>query len=167
MDEFADFVLEMCRLEPEVPKRELWRRVLLNVVFAGLPRPLPDPRVRGVGVERRGAQRGRRRRCLAATLACAAAGWLVPFLLLWVLPVTILLQLATVGRILCEHRFPEAALIAARGREFVCRATAGVFPGTAPPSAGADTLRGSVAWASVVAQHVNRPAVRARLRPRR
>jgi fatty acid desaturase len=149
-DEFADFVLEMCRLEPEVPKRELWRRVLLNVVFSpAFHARFLIRRVRaawgssdvvhnavGVAV------------WLAATFVCAAMGWLVPFLLLWVLPVTVLLQLATVGRILCEHRFPEPALIAARGREFVCRATAGVFPGTAPPPEGADTLRGLAAWAA-------------------
>ena len=70
-----------------------------------------------------------------------------PFLVIWVLPVTVLLQIATVGRILCEHRFPEPALIAARGREFVCRATAGVFPGSAPPGERADTLRGVALWA--------------------
>ena len=29
-DEFADFVLGMCGLEPGLPKRELWRRVLVN-----------------------------------------------------------------------------------------------------------------------------------------
>jgi fatty acid desaturase len=28
-DEFADFVLGMCRLEPQTPQRELWRRVLI------------------------------------------------------------------------------------------------------------------------------------------
>ena len=168
-DEFADFVLEMCRLEPEVPKRELWRRVLLNVVFSpAFHARFLIRRVRaawgssdavhnavGVAV------------WLAATLACAAAGWLVPFLLLWVLPVTILLQLATVGRMLCEHRFPEAALITARGREFVCRATAGVFPAPRLRPRGADTLRRVRGLGSVVAQHVDRPAVRARLRPRR
>jgi hypothetical protein len=53
-----------------------------------------------------------------------------------------------VGRILCEHRFPEPALIAVRGHEFVCRATAGVFPGSAPPVERADTLHGLVAWAA-------------------
>src|SRR3712207_5150237 len=76
-DEFADFVLEMCRLEPEVPKRELWRRVLLNVVFSpAFHARFLIRRVRaawgssdvvhnavGVAV------------WLAATFVCAAMGW--------------------------------------------------------------------------------------------
>ena len=33
-DEFADFVLGLCRLEPGVPKRELWWRVLWGVAFS-------------------------------------------------------------------------------------------------------------------------------------
>lgn len=149
-DEFADFVLGMCRLEPELPKSELWRRVLINVVLSPsfhlrfIYRRVraawwsPDRVHNAVGAGSWGT----------AFAVCAAAGWLVPFLVLWVLPVTLLLQVATVGRILCEHRFPEPALIAARGREFVCRATAGVFPGSPPPEERADTVAGLLAWAA-------------------
>jgi fatty acid desaturase len=147
-DEFADFVLNMCRLEPQVPKRELWRRVLAEVVFSPafharfLHRRLraalrsPDALHNRVGAAA----------WLLAFAAAAATGHLVAFIVIWVLPVTVLLQMATVGRILCEHRFPEPSLIAARGREFVCRATAGVFPGSAPPRERADTLRGLALW---------------------
>ena len=147
-DEFADFVLNMCRLEPEVPKCYLWRRVLLGVVFSPafhlrfLYRRVraalmsPDAVHNAVGIAA----------WLTAIGAAAAGRCLVPFLVVWVLPVTVLLQMATVGRILGEHRFPEPALIAARGREFVCRATAGVFPGAAPPEEAADTLRGLGLW---------------------
>jgi fatty acid desaturase len=147
-DEFADFVLEMCRLEPELPLADLWRRVLLNVVFSPdfharfLLRRLraalrsTDPAANRIGIAT----------WLLATGAFATTGHLAAFLILWVLPVTVLLQMATVGRILCEHRFPEPALIAARGREFVCRATAGVFPGSMPPALPANTLAGFAAW---------------------
>jgi len=76
------------------------------------------------------------------------AGVLPEVMILWVLPVTILLQIATVGRILCEHRFPEPALIAARGREFICRATVGVFPGAYPPDTDASSVSGLAAWMS-------------------
>src|SRR6185503_10528574 len=31
-DEFADFVLGLCRLEPRMTKRQLWRRVLTSLV---------------------------------------------------------------------------------------------------------------------------------------
>ncbi len=147
-DEFADFVLNMCRLEPQVPKRELWRRVLVEVVFSPafhlrfLQRRVhaalrsPDALHNRVGTAA----------WLLAFAAAIATGHLFPYLVIWVLPVTVLLQMATVGRILCEHRFPEPALITARGREFICRSTAGVFPGSAPPEETADTLRGLVLW---------------------
>ena len=147
-DEFADFVLGMCRLEPEVEKRELWRRVLAHVVFS------PNFHLRFLLRRLRAALRSPDRlhnyvaftSLLVGLGGSTALGGLVPFLVLWMLPVTVLLQVATVGRILCEHRFPEPALIAARGREFVCRATAGVFPGSMPPDAEATSLYGFMAW---------------------
>ena len=40
-DEFADFVLGMCGLEPGVPKRELWRRVVHQRRLAAVPPALP------------------------------------------------------------------------------------------------------------------------------
>ena len=147
-DEFADFVLDMCRLEPGLARSELRRRVILNVALSPLfhARFLlrriraawcsPDPVHNVVGMAV----------WAAAIAACLAFGVIAEFLILWVLPVTVLLQLATVGRILCEHRFPEPALIAARGKEFVCRSTNGVFPGVAPPLASAGSLRGLLAW---------------------
>ena len=149
-DEFADFVLEMCRLEPGAPKRELWRRVLVNVVFSpAFHARFLQRRVRAsLGSSHRAHNQFGITAWLLAFGGCAGAGWLIPFVVLWVLPVSVLLQLATVGRILCEHRFPEPALIAARGSEFVCRATAGVFPGSAPPAVRADSLKGAVAWAT-------------------
>ncbi|SNB73888.1 Fatty acid desaturase [Arboricoccus pini] len=147
-DEFADFVLGMCRLEPSLSKGELWRRVLLNVVFS------PSFHVRFLYRRLKAATTSPDRThnlvsigFWAGSFALAAAsGLLLPFLLVWVLPVTLLLQLATIGRILCEHRFPEPALIAARGREFICLATAGVFPGAQPPEMAATTAAGLLAW---------------------
>jgi len=147
-DEFADFVLGMCRLEPGLPKRELWRRVIWDVVIS------PSFHARflikrvcaawcsndrahnalGIGV------------WLALSLTAIVAGQAVPFLIAVVIPVTILLQVATVGRILCEHRFPDQILIETRGREFVCEATAGVFPGSAPPVAKLNSVAGWILW---------------------
>ncbi|HEY9346454.1 MAG TPA: hypothetical protein VIQ53_14145, partial [Inquilinus sp.] len=149
-DEYADFVLGMCRLEPELPKRELWRRVLANVVFS------PSFHVRFLLRRIRAATRSHDR----VHNAVAAAGLVVPvvasaftghaliFLIIWFLPLTLLLQWATIGRILCEHRFPEPALIAARDKEFVCMATAGVFPGAPPPPLPAWSAPGLCAWGS-------------------
>ena len=147
-DEFADFVLGMCRLEPALPKAELWRRVLFNVVVS------PAFHLRFLRRRIKAAMRSPdlvHNRVslgfwLSSTTAATLGHQLVPYLVVWVLPVTLLLQLATVGRILCEHRFPEPALIAARGREFVCRATAGVFPGSMPPQESAFSPAGLLAW---------------------
>ncbi|WP_225771485.1 fatty acid desaturase [Inquilinus sp. Marseille-Q2685] len=147
-DEFADFVLGMCRLEPELPKRELWRRVLVNVVFS------PGFHVRFLFRRIRAAMRSHDPQhnivamfALAIpALASALTGHALAFLVIWLLPLTLLLQWATIGRILCEHRFPEPALIAARDKEFVCLATAGVFPGAPPPRDSAWSPAGLAAW---------------------
>ncbi|MGK9236305.1 fatty acid desaturase [Inquilinus limosus] len=147
-DEFADFVLGMCRLEPALPKRELWRRVLVNVVFS------PGFHVRFLLRRMRAAMRSHDRQhnavAIAAlalpALASALTGQFITYLLIWFLPLSLLLQWATIGRILCEHRFPEPALIAARDKEFVCLATAGVFPGAPLPRESAWSPTGLAAW---------------------
>jgi fatty acid desaturase len=148
-DEFADFVFAMCRLRPALPKRELWQRVLCNLISPAfharfLWRRLraslgsPDRAHNAIGIA-----------AWATGFATATlSGHLLAFALAWVLPVTVLLQVATVFRILCEHRFPAPALIAARGKEFVCRATAGVFPGRMPPLQSAGSLAGLLRWSA-------------------
>ena len=135
-DEFAQFIFDLCGLEPGLTKAELWRRVIVNIV---------SPVFHGRFLWRRltaslGSHDWAHNLLGVATwvalpLAATVGGVLVPFLLLWVLPVTVLLQIATIFRILCEHRFPDAGLIDARDKLFVCMATTGVFPGAAPPPA--------------------------------
>ncbi|HEX6704727.1 MAG TPA: fatty acid desaturase [Albitalea sp.] len=147
-DEFTDFVLGLCRLEPGMSKQHLWRCVLTSLVsprfhIRFLVRRAQMSWLSGDGLH---DTVGITSWALGAA-GCAAAGWLLPFLVLWVLPVTLLLQLATVGRILIEHRFPDPAHSGERDKVFQCRATLGVFPGCAPPVHGAATLRGLVAWA--------------------
>lgn len=148
-DEFSEFVLGMCRLEAGLSKSVLWRRVLADVVLSPsfhlrfLTRRMraalqsSDPWHNAVGA---GAWVG-------MALAAASLGGVEAWVLAWVIPCTVLLQVATVARILCEHRFPEERLISARGREFVCEATAGVFPGSAPPAATLGSARGWTLWA--------------------
>ena len=146
-DEFADFVFNTCRLEAGVPHAVLRRRVLLNLVspvFHGrfLVRRVqaawgsPDwwHNAAGMGI------------WAALALAAAAAGQLPAFALGWAVPATVLLQMATVGRILCEHSFPEPEVIAARGRDLTAHATSGVFPGAMPPAESARTPRGALRW---------------------
>ncbi len=148
-DEFADFVFAMCHLRPGLVKRELWRRVLRNLFSPGFHARFLYRRVRASL-----ASPDRAHNSLGITVWAGAAavsvlgGFPAAFLLLWVLPVTVLLQMATVFRILCEHRFPPPVLIAARGKEFVCRATAGVFPGLHPPVQGVRSWAGAGRWAA-------------------
>ncbi|MCB4824521.1 fatty acid desaturase [Roseicella aerolata] len=146
-DEFADFVLGMCGLEPGLPKRELWRRVLVNCASPVFHLRFLQRRLRA-SMFTGDAQHDRMSRIAwAGLLALAAAtGLLAEILLVWVLPVTVLLQVATVFRILCEHRFPEPERMRVRDRAFVAHATAGVFPGSAPPALPATSLRGLLRW---------------------
>jgi fatty acid desaturase len=146
-DEFADFVMGMCGLEPGVEKRELWRRVLTNTVSPVFHLRFLQRRMRvSMFTGDRGHDWMSRGAWIASLALAAATGTLPAFLVAWVLPVTVLLQIATVFRILCEHRFPEPQMIRQRDRNFVCHATAGVFPGSAPPDLYATTAEGLLRW---------------------
>ncbi len=146
-DEFTDFVMETCGLAPSLEKRELWRRLLLDLV---------SPKFHGKFLWRRicvslNSHDRHHNMCgigfyLLLIGIGGSTGLLAPVLVAWVIPVTILLQIATVFRILCEHRFPAAEVIERRGKEFVCLATAAVFPGVRPPAASAATARGFALW---------------------
>src|SRR5258706_4081621 len=87
-DEFAQFVFDMCGLEAGMAKTELWRRVVLNIVS-----PLFHGRflLRRIRASLGSHDRAHNLLGIAAWTgtfaAAAAAGVLVPFLVLWVLPV--------------------------------------------------------------------------------
>ncbi len=148
-DEFADFVLGLCRLEPGASKRVLWRRLARNLVSPAFHARFLAKRVRCSLFTGDRSHDAVGRAFWGLSFAAALATGTVPALLCaWVLPATVLLQVATVFRILCEHRFPEPSLIGARGKEFVCEATIGVFPGKAPPEASAKTAAGALRWAA-------------------
>ncbi len=146
-DEFADFVFNTCRLEAGVDLVVLRRRVLLNLLSPVFHARFAYRRVRAAWGSH-DAQHNVAGIAIwtAMALPALATGHWLAFLLAWVAPVTVLLQAATVGRILCEHSFPEAELIAARGRDLTAHATGGVFPGAMPPAAPASSARGALAW---------------------
>ncbi len=148
-DEFADFVFNTCRLEAGVPHAELRRRVLLSLVSPLFHGRFLVRRVRaawlshdryhnlvGLGI------------WTALAMLAALVGQAPAFVVAWIVPVSVLLQAATVGRILCEHSFPEVEVIAARGKDFSFRATSGVFPGAMPPTAKARSVLGLLRWLS-------------------
>ncbi len=146
-DEFADFVFNTCRLEAGVALPLLRRRVLLS-----LASPLFHARFLIRRIQAAWGSHDIRHNLVGigawgmlAVAALATGQWLA-FVLAWVLPVTVLLQAATVGRILCEHSFPQPDVIATRGRDLSCQATSGVFPGKMPPAGPATSARGALAW---------------------
>ncbi len=148
-DEFAGFVFGMCRLEPALPKRALWRRVLVNIVS---PRFHLRFLLRRIGGAWRSPDRAHNAIgvgvWVVTTALAVATGHVTTFLVAWVFPVVVLLQIATVFRILCEHRFPDPEMIMARGKDFASHATAGVFPGSVPPTMTPRSLEGAARWSA-------------------
>jgi fatty acid desaturase len=146
-DEFADFIFGMCRLEAATAKRKLWRRVLVGLASPAFHLRFLVRRVRAAWGSHDRAHNVTGMAVWAAIAIAAIASahpWLVA--LAWVLPVTVLLQIATVFRILCEHRFPEPELIANRTRDFAEHASVGVFTGAALPDPRLPAVRRTVAW---------------------
>ncbi|MGC9270563.1 fatty acid desaturase family protein [Acidiphilium sp.] len=146
-DEFTDFVVGICDLRTALDRRALWRQLLtllVSPVFHGrflwkrikgsLASHERSHNLIGIGV------------WAALLIGAALTHMLIVVLVAWVLPVTVLLQIATVFRILCEHRLPSVDIIALRGKQLVCEATAGVFPGLFPPRHNARSFRGLAAW---------------------
>ncbi|MFL1461994.1 fatty acid desaturase [Roseococcus sp. DSY-14] len=154
-DEFADFVLGLCGLQAGLPKRELWRRVAVNCVSPAFHWTFLRRRIQASLFTGDAAHDWMGRAFWGAAIGLALATGAQWALLLAVLvPVTVLLQVATVFRILVEHSFPEPAHIAARDKEFVCHATFGVFPGAQPPPEGAGTLPWAAWWAEMLTVHL-------------
>jgi len=146
-DEFTDFVVNICNFSSAFSRARLWRNLivmLLSPVFhcrfmikrirGGLNSPNRKYNLIGIGV-------------WSALIAgsIAAHGFII-FAVAWLLPVSVLLQIATVLRILCEHRVPSIEIIEARGSEIICHATAGVFAGAPLPRPGLGFARAALAW---------------------
>jgi len=134
-DEFTDFVVGICDLQASMSRRQLWCRLLVLLASPWFHGRFLYKRLCGsvfskdlshnvIGIGGWGG--------LAACGALTHA--LLAIAIIWVLPVTVLLQIATVFRILCEHRLPSEDVIEKRGRDLVCEATAGVFAGAPPPA---------------------------------
>ncbi len=146
-DEFTNFIFGMCGLEPGIDRKLLWRRVIWTLVSPAFHARFLLRRLQAsIGAADRYHQAIGIAALLVPVLIAAACGRLGPFVLVWLLPLSVLLQIATVFRILCEHRFPDPVVIANRGKEFVCHATAGVFPGSPPPAVTAGSARGLLLW---------------------
>ena len=147
-DEFTDFVVGICDLTTRLDRIGLWKRLVMLLIS-------PLWHARFLVKRLRGSLRSQERLHNLVgggfLLSVFAVGLLTHTLgmiaVAWLLPLTVLLQVATVFRILCEHRLPPAEVIAARGPNLVCQATAGVFAGAIPPQEGLTKRRALLAWA--------------------
>jgi fatty acid desaturase len=146
-DEFTDFVVGICDLTTRLDRRGLWLRLAKLLVSPVWHASFLFKRLRG---SLRSQERLHNRVGAGFLLSVFAIGLSTHTLgmiaVAWLLPLTVLLQVATVFRILCEHRLPPAEVIAARGPNLVCQATAGVFAGAIPPQEGLTKGRALVAW---------------------
>lgn len=147
-DEFATFVINICGMRPGMSRRALWLKlawILVSPAFHG----------RFLYLRLKGNLASSDRRHVAGFLAYWSAfaaltlgsGFAFEVFVLWLLPLTALLQAATIFRILVEHSFPEERLLSVRGKQLIAEATNGVFSGRALPQAGPRTCAGAVLWA--------------------
>jgi fatty acid desaturase len=147
-DEFTDFVVGICDLRTSMSRTQLWRRLLILLASPWFHGRFMYKRIRGSVFSK---DRTHNLIGLGFWGALLAAATLTHTLLadaiIWVLPVTVLLQIATVFRILCEHRLPSEEVIEKRGRDLVCEATAGVFAGAPPPPRHLQPASLLAAWA--------------------
>lgn len=152
-DEFARFMFGMMRLEPGLPLPRLRRRVVTTLLSPLFHLRWLLPRVSSALSPRDPGHAALAAALWVPQIALAVlTGQLWAWLVAWVVPVTVLYQCATAGRVLCEHRFPDEVLIRARGKEFVCVATTGVFAGQAPTGTGSSFWIGW--WSSMLTVHL-------------
>jgi hypothetical protein len=133
-DEFTDFVVGICQMGTGTNRLALWRHLLIDLASPLFHGRFMVKRIQGaLGSYERSHNAIGIGFWLSLLAGAALTHALGIVLVAWVLPVTVLLQVATVFRILCEHRVPAPEVIERRGPELVAHATAGVFPGVRPP----------------------------------
>ncbi|WP_162913079.1 fatty acid desaturase [Rhodospirillaceae bacterium SYSU D60014] len=146
-DEFAQFLFGSCGLKPGLAKEELYHRVISSLLSPMSHFRLFVLRVQSCLLTHDRVQNWAGAAFWAAVIATAwGAGVFLEFAVVWLIPFTVLFQIATALRILCEHRFPHRQLVEARNKEFISNATAGVFPGAALPACRPASLAGVLAW---------------------
>jgi len=146
-DEFATFVVGVCGMRPGMSRRALWLKLALNLVSPVFHGKFLYLRLKGNLVSGHPSHGWRFAAFWAAFLGLAAAtGMEAELALAWLLPLTVFLQIATVFRILCEHRIPEPELLQSRGKSLIVEATTGVFSGRPLPAESARTVRGFALW---------------------
>ncbi len=155
-DEFQQFIERTARLVPGADRAALRRRVLYSLI---------SPRFHFRFLK------GRLESCFpedvpqrntvvllswtAVIVGMAAAGAMIPFILAWVVPVTVLLNVGTALRIFVEHRIPDQLNLRRRDRWFVTEATAGVFCGCPVPAPAQRSMATwSAWWAEMLTLHL-------------
>jgi fatty acid desaturase len=146
-DEFTDFIVNICHFSSALTRGRLWRELVILLVSPVFHGQFMVKRIRGSLMSK-----NRLHNLLGITfwtlliLGSLAAHVFLVVEVAWVLPVTVLLQIATVFRILCEHRVPAIEIIKAGGPALVSHGTAAVFAGAPLPAKGLALERAAAAW---------------------
>lgn len=138
-DEFTQFVIDVVGLKPGLAKQTLKRRLIGAMVSPVFHARFAWRRIQvgWLGESRMELAVGLASVAVMGTLA--ALGLWVEVLVLWLLPLLVLLQIATIVRIVVEHRMPNA-------RDDGGHNTYGTFVGEAPPPKGLNPALRVVAW---------------------
>ncbi len=146
-DEFASFVVKVCGLCPGMAHGRLRARLAFLLLSPRFHFAFLKLRVLGNFSSEDTAHARRFVVFWTAFIALTLiSGFWLEVAVAWLLPLTIWLQIATVFRILCEHRFPDAQLLTVRGKALIANATTGVFSGRPAPMRRADPLANAAAW---------------------
>lgn len=148
-DEFLQFLQERLGMRAGMRKAVLRRKMLVSLVSPVFYAQSLVGRAKGCFLSDEPVVNA----LAMAAWAAAAAGvtyfgvwW--EFAVIWLIPVVVLFQAATMFRVLCEHRFPGPERIARRDARFICESTVGVIPASPPPPArnGFAGLWGWLGW---------------------
>ena len=158
-DEFTEFVVDRCGLQPGLSKGRLWVRVLLAIVSPCFHARFIIARL-SLTTSNLQTERGR---VVAVAWSCALmAAYLFGvfgcFAACILVPLLVTFQITIVLRTLCEHHVPKDPEVCNRSKNFSDQATRPVFAGTAPPL---QTLQGahkifawSVWWFCMLTVHL-------------
>jgi fatty acid desaturase len=147
-DEFLDYLIRFVGVTPAMTQRQLRRGIGLSFVSPYFHCRFLLARISACLLSRDAVQNS------IGIVAWGTGLWLAHWTgtltlvaVVWLIPATVLFQIATTLRTLAEHRVPSPDLIAARDRAFVGMATAGVFAGAAVPQDASTPLDAAIDWA--------------------
>ncbi|WP_147446532.1 hypothetical protein [Corallococcus sp. CA047B] len=153
-DETIQFLTGYSNLAAGLPKRDLWRRLLI-----GLLSPFFHLRWLLDRLSSCFCSKYTLHNLIAFTFwglvlwGVGHAGLWLEFVVAYVIPATLLYNISATLRLAAEHRFPDdATLMLTRDKRFVCRTTVAVFLASPPPAQGSWVAW--LRWSGEMAAHL-------------